>query len=80
MVSFAETLDRTVPFKNNIKAVMGGSLGGNMTFRLGRRPNVPWLPEFVVWSPASIWESLGWGVDVGPHLGLRKAWYSADQA
>ena len=35
MVRFAETLDRSVPFKTNIKGVMGGSLGGNMTFLLG---------------------------------------------
>jgi hypothetical protein len=80
VVHFAETLDQTVPFKNNIKAVMGGSLGGNMTFRLGRRPNVPWLPEFVVWSPASIWDSLGAGGDPLKHQGPLKAWQSADQA
>lgn len=80
VVRFAETLDGTIPFRSNIKAVMGGSLGGNLTFRLGRRPNVPWLPEFVVWSPASIWDSLARGADVGPHLGLRQAWFNADQA
>jgi hypothetical protein len=80
VVRFAETLDRSISFKTNIKAVMGGSLGGNMTFRLGRRPNIPWLPEFVVWSPASIWDSLARGADVGPHLALRKAWFDADQA
>jgi hypothetical protein len=80
VVRFAETLDQKVPFKNNIKAVMGGSLGGSMTFRLGRRANVPWLPKFVVWSPASIWESLGAGNDVTKHLGPRAAWFSADQA
>ena len=80
VVRFAETLDQTVPFKNNIKAVMGGSLGGNMTFRLGRRPNVPWLPEFVVWSPASIWDSLGAGNDLTKHLGPRTAWENANNA
>jgi hypothetical protein len=80
VVRFAETLDQKVPFKNNVKAVMGGSLGGNMTFRLGRRANVPWLPKFVVWSPASIWESLGAGNDLTKHLGPRAAWFSADKA
>jgi len=80
VVNFASTLDNTVPFKNNIKAVMGGSLGGNMTFRLGRRPNVPWLPQFVVWSPASIWDSLGGGADFIKHQGPLSAWKSANQA
>ena len=80
IVHFAETLDQKVPFKNNIKAVMGGSLGGNMTFRLGRRQNVPWLPKFVVWSPASIWDSLGGGADLTKHQGPRQAWLSADKA
>ncbi len=80
VVRFAETLDQTVPFKNNIRAVMGGSLGGNMSFRLGRRANVPWMPKFVVWSPASIWDSLGAGNDLTKHLGPRTAWFSADSA
>ena len=59
---------------------MGGSLGGNMTFRLGRRPGVPWLPKFIVWSPASIWNSLGEGNDILKHLGPRKAWENAMKA
>jgi hypothetical protein len=78
VVRFVERLDEQVPFKNNIKAVMGGSLGGNITFRLGRRPNVPWLPNFVVWSPASIWNSLGEGADITKHLAPRVAWTSAN--
>lgn len=80
IVRFAEALDQKVPVKNNFKAVMGGSLGGNMTFRLGRRPNVPWLPKFIVWSPASIWTSLGEGADIFKHLGPRTAWESANAA
>jgi pimeloyl-ACP methyl ester carboxylesterase len=60
--------------------VMGGSLGGNMTFRLGRRPGVDWLPKFIVWSPASIWNSLGEGNDILKHLGPRKAWENANKA
>jgi hypothetical protein len=80
VVRFTDQLDQTVPFKSNIKAVMGGSLGGNMTFRLGRRDNVAWFPEFVVWSPASIWDSLGAGADVVKHQGPLKAWQSADHA
>src|SRR3984885_7663143 len=80
VVNFAVTLDQTMPFRNNIKAVMGGSLGGNMTFRLGRRTNVPWLPEFVAWSPASIWPSLARGAYLAGHIAVRQAWYNADQA
>jgi len=80
IVRFVNTLDQRVAFKNNIKAVMGGSLGGNMTFRLGRRTDTPWLPKFVVWSPASIWDSLGGGMDVLKHQGPLKAWQSANQA
>ncbi|HYJ90570.1 MAG TPA: hypothetical protein VEV84_04625, partial [Pyrinomonadaceae bacterium] len=80
VVRFAETLDQKVPIKNNIKSVMGGSLGGNMTFRLGRRANVPWLPKFVVWSPASIWSSLGEGGDLFKHFGPRTAWESAERS
>lgn len=59
---------------------MGGSLGGNMTLRLGRRPGVPWLPKFVVWSPASIWDSLGLSPDPLARLAVRKAWEGADKA
>ena len=80
IVRFAERLDQETPVKNKFKAVMGGSLGGNMTFRLGRRPGVPWLPKFVVWSPASIWFSLGEGNDPLKHQGPRKAWENADKA
>ncbi len=81
IVRFTETLDRKQYLdKNKFKAVMGGSLGGNMTFRLGRNPDVPWLPKFIVWSPASIWQSLGEGNDILKHVGPRKAFESADAA
>jgi pimeloyl-ACP methyl ester carboxylesterase len=80
IVRFADQLDQQVPFKGNVKAVMGGSLGGNMTFRLGRRKDVPWMPKFVVWSPASIWPSLGGGADLFKHYGVRSAWDSANKA
>ena len=80
IVRFVDELDKTVPIKNDIKAVMGGSLGGNMTFRLGRRTDVSWMPKFVVWSPASIWSSLGEGPDFFKHTGVRKAWEGAQNA
>jgi pimeloyl-ACP methyl ester carboxylesterase len=80
IVRFSEKLRQEVPISNNFKAVMGGSLGGNMTFRLGRRSDVPWLPKFIVWSPASIWQSLGEGSDILKHQGPRGAWEGANAA
>lgn len=84
IVNFAGTLDQQPQIQHqittNLKAVMGGSLGGNMTFRLGRRPAVPWMPKFVVWSPASIWSSLGGGSDLFKHYGVRTAWSDASDA
>jgi hypothetical protein len=41
---------------------------------------VPWLPKFVVWSPASIWSSLGEGGDLFKHFGPRTAWESAERS
>jgi pimeloyl-ACP methyl ester carboxylesterase len=98
VVAFVETLD-TGPIpgvKGKIKAVMGGSLGGNMTFRLGRRcrseragpcapgeaSNMSWLPNFIVWSPASIWNSFGesQGISINidwnslPDANFKEAW------
>ena len=87
IVRFVEQLDAAAPIKDKIKAVMGGSLGGNMTFRLGRRcrsemtgvclpgvtTNMDWLPAFVVWSPASIWNSLGEGADLTKHIAPLRA-------
>lgn len=80
IVNFTEELHKTVPIRSIIKGVMGGSLGGNMTFRLGRRTDTPWLQRFVVWSPASIWDSLGWGSDLTKHQGPLHAWRDANQA
>ena len=80
VVSFVDTLDGSLNFKGSIKAVMGGSLGGNMTFRLGRRDGVPWFRQFVVWSPASIWDSLAGGDDVLKHQGPLHAWQNAKAA
>ena len=75
VIAFVEKLDGgALPgLKGKMKAVMGGSLGGNLTFRLGRRclstrvgpcgpgeaSDMGWLPNFIVWSPASIWNSFG---------------------
>jgi pimeloyl-ACP methyl ester carboxylesterase len=59
IVSFVDTTDAQLggKLKPRIRAVVGGSLGGNMSMRLGRRPNTPWIKNVVPWSPAAIWPS-----------------------
>jgi alpha-beta hydrolase superfamily lysophospholipase len=42
--------------EGRIAAVMGGSLGGNLALRLGRR-SVPWLRNVVAYSPGSVWNT-----------------------
>ena len=38
--------------------MIGGSLGGNLCLRLGRRqPKPSWLRNIVAWSPASVWRA-----------------------
>jgi alpha-beta hydrolase superfamily lysophospholipase len=84
VVRFVDAVDAQTPIKNNVQAVIGGSLGGNLSFRLGRRAEVPWLPAAVVWSPASIWDSLGEGPapaepwNVVKHFGPLGAWLKAN--
>ncbi len=51
-------LNGTPRIQHRISAVFGGSLGGNLGLRLGRRKNPPeWLTRaaIVAWSPASVW-------------------------
>jgi pimeloyl-ACP methyl ester carboxylesterase len=86
IVAFVDTLDAQLrgQLKPRIKAVVGGSLGGNMSMRLGRRPNTPWITNVVPWSPAAIWPSMiaqrnavaagcdtGW--DMGKDRGVNQA-------
>ncbi|HAZ12204.1 MAG: hypothetical protein A2X86_03115 [Bdellovibrionales bacterium GWA2_49_15] len=77
VVNFVDTLDQKLNFKKQIVAVMGGSLGGNLTFRLGRRTDLPWLKNVVTWSPASIWTGLADGHDIFKQLGVATAWKRA---
>lgn len=81
VVAFVNQLETKVPIKEHLQAVVGGSLGGNMSLRLGRRPDLPWLNNVVAWSPASIWDSLADGstvFDAGPRKGaVRAGWQSA---
>jgi hypothetical protein len=63
VVKFVDAVDARVGghLKPRIRAVIGGSLGGSMSLRLGRRealgtqPPAPWIHNVVPWSPASIW-------------------------
>ncbi len=58
ILEFVAALNEQLPgLEDRIVAVVGGSLGGNMTLRLGRRDSVayPWLRNVVSWSPASSW-------------------------
>jgi len=77
IVNFVKTLDSpSLPVASHIKAVIGGSLGGNMAFRLGRpRPDAPWINTVVPWSPAAIWPSMA--DDPASHAGLAVPWYLA---
>lgn len=77
VVNFVNTLDQKVPFKGKIEAVIGGSLGGNLTFRLGRRQDVPWLKNIVTWSPASIWRGLADVADLFKQVGVATGWKRA---
>jgi hypothetical protein len=82
VVHFVDTLDAAHPelaLKKKIRAVVGGSLGGNLGLRLGRR-DLPWLPKIVSWSPGSSWDSLADGADIFKHIGVRSAFNEAGGA
>src|SRR5207302_6417615 len=70
IVAFVDNLDRVVPVKSRLRAIVGGSLGGNMSMRLGRRVGAPWIKKVVPWSPAAIWPSFAGGGSPGNHLGV----------
>ena len=63
IIRFVDSLDAAVhgALKPKIRAVVGGSLGGNMCMRLGRHNFLPgnthedWIRAGVCWSPAAIW-------------------------
>jgi hypothetical protein len=79
IVAFVNELDHKIPIKRHLKAYGGGSLGGNMCMRLGRRNEIrhdaPWLTNGVCWSPAAIWPSFA--DDGMKHAGLSMPWYLA---
>jgi pimeloyl-ACP methyl ester carboxylesterase len=66
IVSFVDELDKKIfgpagtPIRDRM-VVIGGSLGGNMGLRLGRRsrPSSPWVAKNIVaWSAASVWKPM----------------------
>jgi hypothetical protein len=65
IVRFVDAVDKSVggTLKPRIRTIVGGSLGGNMSMRLGRRNWLPgarrvdWIRTVVPWSPAAIWPS-----------------------
>lgn len=76
IVSFVNALDKKVPVAGRIRTVVGGSLGGNMSMRLGRpRADAPWVTSVVPWSPAAIWPSFD--DDAKTHAALAIPWYFA---
>ena len=66
VVSFVNALNEATKVngapdvKDRFAAVIGGSLGGNLGLRLGRRKIMPaWLDRAIVaWSPASVWPAM----------------------
>lgn len=59
VITFVETLDaeQGASLRDQIVAVVGGSLGGNLGLRLAQRSRArhPWLHTIVSWSPACTW-------------------------
>jgi pimeloyl-ACP methyl ester carboxylesterase len=74
IVAFMKTLEKKVPgVTRHLRVVVGGSMGGNLSMRLGRpRPDAPWIKAVVPWSPAGMWESKS---DKGiEHIALALPW------
>ena len=75
IVAFVETLNARMPgLEGQIRAVVGGSLGGNMAMRLGRRTDKAWIRTVMPWSPAAIWPSFARGINPLDHLPVAIAW------
>jgi pimeloyl-ACP methyl ester carboxylesterase len=74
IVAFLETLDSQVPVKQHLRAIVGGSLGGNIAMRLGRRTDKPWIKAVVPWSPAAIWPSFAAGNNPADHIAVAVPW------
>ena len=76
ILAFVDRLDAKLggTLKPRLMAVIGGSLGGNMSMRLGRQPRATWLKNVVPWSPAAIWPSYADGADPTKHIAVAMPW------
>jgi hypothetical protein len=75
IVAFVDALAQKAPgAKTRMQAVVGGSLGGNMSMRLGRRTDLAWIPRVVPWSPAAIWPSFAAGSNPLDHIAVAVPW------
>jgi hypothetical protein len=65
ILAFVDKLEKSIPgVSTKLKAVVGGSLGGNMAMCIGRRVGAPpWIRNVVPWSPAAIWPSFADGAN-----------------
>ena len=66
VVALMQTLSRQPPHIDLAKVIpIGGSLGGNLALRLGRRTDLTWLNAVCGWSPGSVWPSKATSPDAG---------------
>lgn len=89
LLAVVEALEAEAPgTRDRIAAVIGGSLGGNLTLRLAEA-DPPWLSRVVSWSPASIdfsWSRArfvagdGEFVDVVKHEAVRMTLHESEEA
>ena len=62
VVGLIQTLSQQSPHLDLNKVIpIGGSLGGNLALRLGRRTDLKWLTAVCGWSPGSVWSSYAAG-------------------
>ena len=61
VVAFVNALDKVVPIKQRNIYIIGGSTGGALALRMGRRtdPSDSWIKRIVAWCPACVWHSYG---------------------
>jgi pimeloyl-ACP methyl ester carboxylesterase len=71
VVALLQTLNRQPPSLDLSRVIpIGGSLGGNLGLRLGRRTDLGWLTGVCAWSPGSVWPSKATYPDVATLAGL----------
>ncbi len=78
VVALIQTLSSEPPYIDLRKVVpIGGSLGGNLALRLGRRSDLWWLKAVCGWSPASVWPSKATNPDTGTLVGYGAGYGAA---